>query len=394
MTFPIFEHLHQYLSEKGTLKGACIGWHCHLTELTEIAVSAVISLGAELHLSECNASTTDLASVERMRKAGANVYLGQNSADKVLDAKPIVISDTGFHLTSQYLGLNANWLYGGCEITTSGITKLRKLILPIPVFNLNDTTLKSTIENFHGVGDGLIEALTKLGKNFKSCNVAVFGYGQVGAGCAHYLREAGSLVSVVEVDSVRALKAHYDGFLLQTQQEALKGSELIITASGKPSLLSADDWQLAKDGVLIANVGHFADELDLPSLANIAEKTLISATLAEYLIDKGSSAYKGEPKRIYVATEGHPVNVVLLTGSEEPTLIHLATEVLALAHLIELNQNGQKLAPGENALPRQIEELASLLALRSLNLSYNSGSTTHENKQKLDRDLESSSQTC
>lgn len=372
------------------MKGASIGWHCHLTELTEIAAKTVVRLGAQLYLSECNASTTNTASVERMRQAGAHVYLGPSSAQEVLDKKPMVISDTGFHLTSQYLAIaDNNWLIGGCEITTSGITKMRQVKLPIAVLNLNDTTLKSTIENFHGVGDGLIECLTQVSnKNFAGRKCSVVGYGQVGAGCAQYLKQLGAHVSVIEKDPVRALKAHYDGYSIASLNEALKTAELLVTATGQPGLLSAKEWGEACDGLLVVNVGHFADELDIASLKVLAKSKKVSPILEEFTV------YRGGPKRIYVATGGHPANVVLLTGSDEPTLIHLTTEILALAYLLELNQQGHRLTAGEVRLPRQIEELASLLALKSLNISHNSRQLMIESWAKHDRDLESSTQTC
>lgn len=88
MNFPIFDRLYAHLAKNGSSKsvfnGVRIGWHCHLTDLTEIAVQTVVKLGADLHLSECNPSTTSLTAVERMRKCGAHVYLGPTSAEKVL----------------------------------------------------------------------------------------------------------------------------------------------------------------------------------------------------------------------------------------------------------------------------------------------------------------------
>lgn len=290
-------------------------------------------------------------------------------------------------MTSEYLRSKGNFLVGGCEITTSGITKMRQVDLPLPIINLNDTTLKSTIENFHGVGDGLLEALSKVSdKNFSGRKVSVVGYGQVGSGCAYYLKKIGCLVTVVERDPVRALKAHYDGYQLQLLSDALQSSELLVTASGQKHLLSTNEWALAADGILVVNVGHFADELDIDSLAKMSEFTIANSPEL--------NAYKTGTKTIYIATEGHPINVVLLTGSPEPTLIHLTTEILTLAYLIELNQLGKRLNNGENALPRQIEELASLLAIEALNLSHNSAFLMNENWQNRDRDLESSAQTC
>lgn len=394
MTFPIFELVYKHLSTQRSLPGTRIGWHCHLTELTEIAAKTLIELGVELHLSECNASTTSLKAVERMQKAGAHVYLGTTSTKEVLAKKPLVISDTGFQLTSEYLSLQDNWLLGACEITTSGITRMRQAQLDLPVINLNDTQLKTSIENFHGVGDGLLEVLQKLDRSFTGQPVAIVGYGPVGAGCARYLKTTGAVVSIVEKDPIRALLSHYDGFHLQTLPEALKSAKLIVTASGQANLLSTQEWQQAADGILVVNVGHFRNELDIASLSKSATRIKISPVLEKFVIDEESTTYKTSTKNIYIVTDGHPANVVLLTGSDEPTLIHLTVEVLALAYLVELNQEGRQLPIGENRLPRRIEELASLLALKALNLSHNSAALVNENWQNRDRDLESSTQTC
>lgn len=368
-----------------------------MTELTEIAVRTVLNLGAELHLSECNPETTSQDAVEKMRQENAHVYLGASSAKQVLAAKPLVISDTGFYLTTKYLETGDNWLQGACEITTSGITLLRQISPSFPVINLNDTTLKSTIENFHGVGDGLLELLPQVSeKDFAGRKVVVVGYGQVGAGCAHYLQKAGALVSVVEKDSIRALEAHFDGFAVQSLGEALPASELVVTATGQANLLSSKEWDLCLDGALIVNVGHFANELDIAALEKMSHRKKLNQTTEEFCFSaaKGLNTYKNGGKKIYIATSGHPANVVLLTGSPQPTFIHLTTEILALAYLAELCQKGHRLPPGENMLPRHIEQTAADLALKSLNLSHNQPNLMNEKWQNHDRDLESRAQTC
>jgi adenosylhomocysteinase len=367
--FPILTKLSAFLEASAHLKGKRIGWHCHLTGLTAASAQVLIKAGAELIMSECTASTTDWAAVKFMKQLGAKVYQDSDSPRKVLDHKPELISDTGFVLSTEYLkDLEAgqSYVYGGCEITTSGIHKMRQLAaLKFPVININDGELKTLIENYHGVGDGVVEALFRLtGRMWSGRSAAVIGYGRVGAGVANYLRKAGAAVHVVELDPIRRLVAHYDGFCLLTLEQSLRQCELIVTASGCLSVIGYEQLRLAKDGMLLMNVGHWAEEIDLAGIrTNAVAYRQVSNHLDEYEIADGDSS-----KRIYLIGSGGPANVVMLSGSPEPTLIHLTTEILCLNHLSSMQSKGAKIEAGEIAVPTEVQRQASILALQSLGL--------------------------
>jgi adenosylhomocysteinase len=359
--FPIMEKLGQFLLESNHLKGKRVGWHCHLTTITAATVEALLATGAELFLSECSPHTTSSAAVDYMRNLGARVHLGELGVEQVLDQKPLLASDTGLALIGAAITGQVDCLYAGSEITTSGITQLRTLpAVPIAVLNINDGQLKTGIENFHGVGDGVIEALFQLtGRLWTGRPAAVVGYGRVGAGTAHYLRTAGAVVTVVESDPVRRLIAHYDGFSTGSLPQALLQSELLVTCTGQPSVVPESDWMNARDGLIVLNVGHVSDEVD--SLKRAAKKAApFSEHLERFTLAQGD---------VFLATQGSPANVVMLTGSPEPTLIHLTAEILALNYLAGCFDRGTKLIPGEHKLPADVERQASLLALAALGLN-------------------------
>lgn len=364
-SFPILEFLSAELGKNSAFAGSRIGWHCHLTGLTAAAARLILNAGAELHLSECSSATTSLEAVNHMREAGAEVYLGESGKYRVLEACPQVISDTGFELCAAYVQAESGFLRAACEITTSGIQRLKSLAeLSFPVVNINDGELKSLIENFHGVGDGVIDALFRCsGRIWSGRKAAVVGYGRVGAGVAHHLRQAQAIVSVVETCPVRKLLAHYDGFALETLQGALSGSELLVTATGAKSVVSASEFSYCRDGIILMNVGHWPDEIDLAALRKESQSCrLVSQHLEEFEL-------KVEDKRtvkIHVIGGGGPANVVMLSGSCEATLIHLCTEILTLAYL--LTQENAVLVNGENPLPKAVERQASALALKALYL--------------------------
>lgn len=363
---PIMPELVEHLRGQGKLADRVIGWHCHLTEITALAAEAVLEAGGKLYMSECNPETTNAESVEYMRSKGAVIYCAADSPQRVLEARPRVISDTGLVLTRAYMNSNPSdpFVFAASEITTSGITALSELGEPtLPVIDINNSQLKTSVENYHGVADGVLDLLAQVtGKLWTGHDVSVVGYGVVGRGIAAYLRRAGANVSIVEVDPVRNLIAHYDGYRLDTMPQALAKCSLMITATGRPQLLGEREWMQARDGSLFVNVGHWATELDIDALNAMAVSSRQYAPfIKEYTLPFG--------KLIYVIAEGGPANVVTLTGSPEPTLIHLTTEILCMNYLLDLDSRGEHLNPGVHAVPASVERTAAELALRALNLS-------------------------
>jgi adenosylhomocysteinase len=368
--FPLMDRLAEYLQNSGSLNGVKIGWHCHLTQLTLLTAEALVAGGAKLFLSECNPATSDSDAIESIRKLGASVFTGDDSPDKVLDFSPQLLTDTGFVLTERFLARpeakQPKSVIAGSEITTSGIEKIRKLAaqgkqLPLPVVNINGGMLKARIENFHGVGDGVVDLLRKItGRSLSGLNAVVLGYGPVGAGVAFHLRKEGAIVNVVDTDPVRRLIAHFDGFSVNDCLQSLQSANIVVTATGKRKVISKEHWQAARDGAIFMNVGHWPDELDLKSLNSLASETLDFdfKTRRYNLIDDVKSE-----KKVYVIAEGNPANIVLLTGSIEPTLIHLTTESLCLSYLAT---NASSLANGEHLVPYEVEQLSSQLSLEAL----------------------------
>jgi adenosylhomocysteinase len=364
--FPLMEKLGKHLKKDGSLNGMKIGWHCHLTQLTLITAEALVEGGAKLFLSEVNPATTDDDAVEGIRSLGSKVFLGDQSPDQVLAESPQLLTDTGFVITERYLAAPAarrqKSVVAASEITTSGIEKLRKLeSLPLPVVNINGGLLKARIENYHGVGDGVVDLLRRLtGRSLSGLNAIVVGYGAVGSGVAFHLRKEGGIVNVVDNDPVRRLIAHFDGYSVENLDSSLQKADIVVTATGKRNVIGGPQWQAARDGAIFINVGHWPEELDLPSLKALSSSIVdLELKTSRFHLQDGS----GGEKRLYVVADGNPANIVLLTGSVEPTLIHLATEALCLSYLAK---TGASLGHGEHPIPYEVEQSSSLLALEAL----------------------------
>jgi adenosylhomocysteinase len=360
--FPIAQHLTEHLKTSGNLHNVNIAWHCHLTDLTAIAVQSLIAAGCRVTLSECNSDTTEAESVDYMRTLGAKVFIGDASPMRALAEAPKLLSDTGFVLIDQALNDRAE-VFAASEITTSGITRLRaRTDVNLPVVNVNDGHLKNMIENYHGVGEGLIDALNRAtGRMWAGRRAVVVGYGRVGAGAAEYLRRAGAIVSVCESSPIRRLSAHYDGFLVGDLRHCLPGASLVVTATGQRSMIDAKELELLSDGVYLFNVGHWADEINREALIN---NSVDVDSVGDYL----EQFRQSDGRSIFLATHGSPANVAMNSGSPEPTLIHLTTEMLSLDYLAGCLKNKRSLPPGEMPVPQSVEEAASLLALRALSL--------------------------
>lgn len=102
------------------------------------------------------------------------------------------------------------YLKGISEETTTGVMRLYQLEkqkkLLCPCINVNDSVTKSKFDNVYGCRHSLPDGLNR------ACDVMlagkkclVFGYGDVGKGCAAAMRAQNSIVYVAGVDPICAL---------------------------------------------------------------------------------------------------------------------------------------------------------------------------------------------
>ena len=166
-------------------------------------------------------------------------------------------------------------MHGGTEETTTGVIRLRAMArdgqLRFPVVAVNEALTKHMFDNRYGTGqstlDGLIRATNVLlaGRTFVVC-----GYGWCGRGLASRAQGMGAHVIVTEVDPTRALEALMDGYRVMPLAEAVKEADIIITVTGDVNVVDAQHFQAMKDGCIVANSGHFNDEINIPALAEQA----------------------------------------------------------------------------------------------------------------------------
>src|SRR5690606_2091348 len=165
---------------------------------------------------------------------------------------------------------------GSTEETTTGVIRLKAMaadgVLQFPVIAVNDSHTKHLFDNRYGTGqstiDGVLRATNIL---LAGAVVVVSGYGWCGRGVANRARGAGASVIVTEIDPVKALEAAMDGFRVMPLAEAAPIGDVFITLTGNTQVIREEHFRAMKDGAIVANSGHFNVELDLDTLARVAD---------------------------------------------------------------------------------------------------------------------------
>jgi adenosylhomocysteinase len=361
--FPILPKLGNRWAATRPWEGTTVGLNLHLTTITVALVRELILGGGTWVVSAASPATTDPAAVELLRNVGAEVYTGGDMEDRfqqVLDHQPTLLVDVGFELIGTLLDKRperASEIVGAVEITRSGITCLRSRETPaFPVVNINAGRLKNAVENRHGVGEAIWQAVMGLtGMHLAGRRVLVIGYGPVGRGLAHYARAAGTSVDVIESDPVPRLFAHYDGFPTPSLAEGLSRAAIVVTATGNPNALTYDDLAVGTNDIVLVNAGHGGDEIDIQGIERAAvTKDNVANRVVRYRMETG--------RRVTVLAGGFPLNIVLNSGSPEPVLLHYAVLGLTLENLAL----GLEFDKGESIVSDEIEREAAKFALEAL----------------------------
>jgi adenosylhomocysteinase len=304
-------------------------------------------------------------------------YKGEGKKDyyryieSVIAANPDITIDDGCDLVTALHTKHKDKLgsiIGGCEETTTGIIRLHAMeeegVLKYPMMAVNDNKTKHLLDNYYGTGqstiDGLLRATNVLiaGKNFVVC-----GYGDCGKGLALRAKGMGANVIVTEVDAFRAMKAVLDGFSVMPIKEAAKVGDIFITVTGDKHVISTDHIKIMKSGAILANSGHFDNEIDVEGMDRFWGKTKrrIRSFLDEYTVNG---------KRIYVCAEGRLVNLAAAEGHpSEVMATSFAGQALACEYLVK---NKGKLKPGVHKLPEKIDDHIAQLQLDAMGVKKDS----------------------
>jgi len=227
---------------------------------------------------------------------------------------------------------------------------------------VNEAMTKHFFDNRYGTGqstvDGILRATNIL---LAGRHVVIAGYGWVGKGISMRMRGMGAQVTVVEIDPVVAIEAVMDGFGVMPAIEAAAWGDLFVTATGNLHVFREEHFKLMKEGAILANSGHFDDELDLDALARMAHGAVrqIRRDLQEYSLEGG--------RRIYVLAEGRLVNLAAAEGHPAQVMdMSFANQALAAEYVA---QHHAELEPRVYDVPEEMDREVARLKLESLGIS-------------------------
>jgi len=360
------------------LAGARIAGCLHMTIQTAVLIETLVELGAEVSWSSCNIFSTQDHAAAAIAAAGVPVYAwkGMNEEEfdwcieqtifAFKDGQPLnMILDDGGDLTNmvfdRYPELT-DAIKGLSEETTTGVHRLyerkKNGTLVMPAINVNDSVTKSKFDNKYGCKESLVDSIRRATDVMMAGKVAVVcGYGDVGKGSAASLQGAGSRVIVTEIDPICALQAAMDGFEVKRLDSVVHLGDIIVTTTGNKNIVVGRHFEKMKDKVIVCNIGHFDNEIDMSWLNNNFGST-------KYTVKPQVDIYNVNGNEIIILAEGRLVNLGCATGHPSFVMSNSFTNQ-TLAQL-ELWQNSANYGNDVYMLPKHLDEKVARLHLAKI----------------------------
>ncbi|MBM6985863.1 MAG: adenosylhomocysteinase [Acidaminococcaceae bacterium] len=371
---PLLNYFNEKYGPTQLFKGINMVVTIHLEAKTAYLALTLKNCGANVTVTGSNPLSTQDDVAAALAANGIKVFATHGCTDKeydmyldkALDTHPQLIVDDGGDLVSKLHTTRRELipdLYGGSEETTTGVNRLRALVdsgkLAFPMIAVNDCNCKYLFDNRYGTGqsswDGIMRTsnLAVAGKT-----VVVAGYGWCGKGVAMRAKGMGARVVVTEVNPIKGIEAVFDGFETLPMQEAARKGDIFVTVTGCKDVIRKEHMEVMKDGVLLANAGHFDVEINKHDLEALSVKPPFEArkNITAYTLANGHQLnLLGEGRLVNLACgDGHPTEIMDLS---------FAMQFLAMRHLLE---NKGKLEKGLYVLPEELDREVALIKLHAM----------------------------
>lgn len=367
---PILRRLEQEFAAARPFAGKRVAVCIHLEAKTAYLALVLRAGGASVAVTGSNPESTKDDVVAALAAAGLHVYARHGAPPDemrrymglALEIGPHVVIDDGgdlVELLHESHRAHAGAMQGACEETTSGVLRARARAkagqLRFPVVLVNEARCKYLFDNVHGTGqsvwDGVMRAtnLVLAGKT-----VAIVGYGWCGKGCAMRAQGLGAQVVICEVDPIKAADAMMHGCRVMPLADACKVADVVLTVTGVRHTLRAEHLALLKNNVLLANAGHFWEEIDVASLAKLAvERKELRANVEGFKLPDG--------RWVNLLGGGNIVNISCADGHPAEIMdMSFALQALAARHVVE---RAGALAAECYPVPAAIDEQVARLKL-------------------------------
>lgn len=353
------------------LRGIKLAFCLHITKETSVLVMSAQKLGAEVAICSANPLSTqdDIAAFLSSKNILTYAWKGESDSEyrecirKVLQFGPDIVTDDGGDMHSTISQTSSLKILGGTEETTSGLARIRILHssrkLQYPVIAVNDASTKYLFDNRYGTGQSAIDGLLRAtGLLLAGKKVLVCGYGWVGKGIASRARGMGAIVSITEVDPLRALEASMDGYTVSKLSICAGYADFVITCTGQRHVIGINDILKMRNGVILANAGHFDTEIDIQSLHSKDKSPIQVRPFVEQFCIQG--------KLVYLISRGRVLNLVGSEGSPPEVMsLSFANQLLSIIYIAE---NYSTMQPGVYCVPKEIDNYVAEAALGSMNI--------------------------
>lgn len=370
---PALNAIRKEFEREKPFKDLKIAMSIHMEAKTAYLGMVLRAGGAKVYMTGCNPLSTQDDVAAALAADGFEVYAKHGVSEKeytehlkaTLSCLPDLIIDDGGDFTSLLHGECREYgknLIGGCEETTTGIHRLKareaKGLLDYPMIDVNDADCKHLFDNRYGTGQSTLDGImnsTNLMIAGKTAVVA--GYGWCGRGVAMRLAGMGANVIITEIDPIKATEAIMDGYRVMTMDEAAPLGDLFITITGTNDVIRGRHFEIMKDGVLLANSGHFDVEINRPELEALS--------VAQYQRKPNIVGYEMKDGRILnLLAEGRLVN--LAAGNGHPAEIMDMSFAIQAKSLEFLVKNKGNLENKLYSVPRETDLAVATVKLASL----------------------------
>ena len=373
---PVLRLIRERFAKEKPLKGVRIAACLHVTTETANLMETLVQGGAKVALCASNPlSTQDDAASSLVANTGIEVYAikGEDGDTyyshirAALASKPQITMDDGADLVSILHKERTDLIpgiIGGTEETTTGVIRLRAMsadsVLRYPILAVNDAMTKHFFDNRYGTGQSTIDGVIRATNLLLAGRTVVVGdYGWCSRGIASRARGMGSNVVVTEVDPLRALEAHMDGYRVMPMLEASRIGDIFITSTGDIHVIDRAHFAVMKDGAVVANSGHFNVEINIPALEAMAvEKRKMREYVDQYRLPDGRRiSILGDGRLINLAAaEGHPASVMDMS---------FANQALGVEWMVK---HAKELSAQVYPVPPEIDKEVARLKLRAMGI--------------------------
>lgn len=373
---PVLRLIRERFAKDLPLQGVRMSGCLHITTETANLAITLKAGGADLVLCASNPlSTQDEVAAALVSEYGIPTFAikGENEEtyyrhiNAVLDHKPQMTMDDGCDLVSTIHTTRTDLIegiIGGMEETTTGVIRLRSMenqgVLKFPVLAVNDSDTKHLFDNRYGTGQSSLDAIIRAtnillaGRTF-----VVFGYGWCGRGVASRANGMGANVIVCEVNPTRALEAVMDGYRVMPGVEAAALGDILVTVTGDINVIDLPHLERMKNGAIIANSGHFNDEINIPALEKLAtNKRRVRDFVDEYTYADGRQVHLLAEGRLVnlSAAEGHPASVMDMS---------FANQALGSEYMLSY---AKEMQPRVYTLPEKLDKDIAALKLHAMGI--------------------------